>query len=30
VGDHSLVHDDGRPDSVAGSDHLPVIFELEF
>jgi hypothetical protein len=30
VGEHSLVHADGRPDAVACSDHLPVIFELEF
>lgn len=27
---NSLVHADGRPDGVACSDHLPVVFELEF
>ena len=30
VGDRSFVHDDGRPDSVGCSDHLPVVFEVEF
>ena len=30
VGDRSLVYADGRPDGVACSDHLPLVFELEF
>jgi hypothetical protein len=30
LADRSLVRPDGRPDARAYSDHLPVIFELEF
>ena len=30
VGAHSLVRPDGRPDPANGSDHLPILFEVEF
>jgi hypothetical protein len=30
LSDRSLVHADGRPDSSACSDHLPIVFELNF
>ena len=30
VGDRSLVRGDGRPDATLYSDHLPIVFELEF
>jgi hypothetical protein len=30
VGTHSLVRTDGRPDRANGSDHLPLLFEVEF
>jgi exonuclease III len=30
VGDRSLVRPDGRPDNTNSSDHLPLVFELEF
>ena len=30
VGPMSLVRADGRPDSASGSDHLPLLFEVEF
>lgn len=30
VGGHSLVRPDGRPDRTVGSDHLPLLFEVEF
>lgn len=30
VGGRSLVRKDGRPDSASGSDHLPIVFELDF
>jgi exonuclease III len=30
VGERSLVRSDGRPDSTGFSDHLPIVFELEF
>jgi hypothetical protein len=30
VGGHSLIRARGRPDGAGGSDHLPVIFDLEF
>jgi hypothetical protein len=30
VGHRSLVRPDGRPDGATYSDHLPIIFELEF
>lgn len=26
----SLVQPDGRPDNTSSSDHLPIVFELEF
>ena len=30
VGPTPLVRADGRPDSATGSDHLPIVFEVEF
>jgi hypothetical protein len=30
TGSRSLVRPDGRPDQSAGSDHLPLVFEVEF
>jgi endonuclease/exonuclease/phosphatase family metal-dependent hydrolase len=30
VGSRSLVREDGRPDSASSSDHLPLVFELDF
>jgi len=30
IGPRSLVRQDGRPDHTNGSDHLPLIFEVEF
>lgn len=30
VGGHPLVRQDGRPDNVSYSDHLPIVFELDF
>jgi len=30
IGARSLVRPDGRPDQATGSDHLPLIFEVEF
>jgi len=30
VGDRSLVRGDGRPDATLYSDHLPIVFELDF
>ena len=30
IGSRSLVRQDGRPDQTKGSDHLPLIFEVEF
>jgi hypothetical protein len=30
VGERSLVRPDGRPDPANGSDHLPILFEVEF
>jgi len=30
VGSRSLVRSDGRPDRKNGSDHLPLLFEVEF
>jgi hypothetical protein len=30
VGERSLVRGDGRPDGTLYSDHLPIVFELDF
>lgn len=30
AGSRSLVRDDGRPDHIRSSDHLPILFELDF
>jgi hypothetical protein len=30
VGSLSMVRPDGRPDQQLGSDHLPLLFEVEF
>jgi hypothetical protein len=30
IGPRSLVTDDGRPNSAVASDHLPIVFEVEF
>lgn len=30
IGERSLVRPDGRPDARLYSDHLPIVFELEF
>jgi hypothetical protein len=30
IGQLTLVRPDGRPDRAQGSDHLPLVFEVEF